>query len=84
MSAKEVKIYSTPTCSYCKLAKKFMDDNSIAYLDLDVAEDEKAREDMVSRSGQMGVPVIDVGGVNSPNTPMKNAKKCTTQGFTPT
>lgn len=62
MGAKEVKVYSTPTCPYCKLAKKFLEDNKIPYQDLNVAEDKAAREDIVSRSGQMGVPVIDIDG----------------------
>jgi glutaredoxin-like YruB-family protein len=62
MSAREVKVYSTPTCSYCKMVKKFLEDNSIPYQDLNVAEDKAALEDIVSRSGQMGVPVIDIDG----------------------
>ena len=62
MSAKEVKIYSTPTCSYCKMAKKFLEDNGVSYKDLNVADDITAREEMVSKSGQMGVPVVDIDG----------------------
>ncbi len=62
MSAKEVKVYSTPTCPYCKMAKKFLEDNGIEYQHLDVAEDKAAREEMISKSGQMGVPVIDIDG----------------------
>jgi glutaredoxin-like YruB-family protein len=62
MSDKEVKVYSTPACPYCKMVKKFLEDNSIPYNDLNVAEDKAALEDIVSRSGQMGVPVIDIDG----------------------
>jgi glutaredoxin 3 len=62
MSDKKVKVYSTPTCPYCKMAKKFLEDNSIPYQDLNVAEDRKALDDIVRRSGQMGVPVIDIDG----------------------
>lgn len=62
MSAKEVKVYSTPTCPNCKMVKKFLEDNNISYQNLNVAEDKTALEDMVSRSGQMGVPVIDIDG----------------------
>ena len=62
MSAKEVKVYSTPTCPYCKMTKKFLEDNSIKYQDLNVAEDKAAREEMINKSGQMGVPVIDING----------------------
>lgn len=60
MSTKEVKVYSTPTCPWCKRAKKFLEDNGIAYDDLDVAGDKEAREEMVRKSGQMAVPVIEV------------------------
>ena len=62
MSAKEVKVYSTPTCPYCKIVKKFLEDNSISYRDLNVAEDKAALDDIIKRSGQMGVPVIDIDG----------------------
>ena len=60
MSTKAVKVYSTPTCPWCKRAKKFLEDNGIAYDDLDVAGDKDAREEMVRKSGQMAVPVIEV------------------------
>lgn len=59
---KTVKIYSTPTCVYCKMAKEFFTKNNIAYQEFNVAEDEKAREEMVDKSGQLGVPVIDIDG----------------------
>lgn len=62
MSSKEVKVYSTPTCSWCTKVKSFLKDNGIAYKDMNVAEDRAAAEDMVKRSGQMGVPVIDIDG----------------------
>ena len=54
----KVTIYSTPTCVYCKMAKEFLTANNIEFEDHNVAEDEKARAEMVERSGQMGVPVI--------------------------
>ena len=62
MGAKEVKIYSTPTCPICKMAKGFLDANSIPYQDLNVAEDKKALEEMISKSGAMAVPVIEIDG----------------------
>lgn len=62
MSAKEVKVYSTPTCSWCVKVKQFLKENNIPYQDLNVAEDQTAAEDMIKRSGQMGVPVIDIDG----------------------
>lgn len=59
---KDVKLYSTPSCVFCKMAREFFQANDIAYQEYDVATDLKAREEMISRSGQFGVPVIDVGG----------------------
>ncbi len=59
---KTVKIYSTPTCVYCKMAKEFFKKNNVNYQELNVAEDEKAREEMIQKSGQLGVPVIDIDG----------------------
>jgi len=59
---KNVTIYSTPTCVYCKMAKEFFKSNNVEYKDMNVAEDEKAREEMVKKSQQMGVPVIDIEG----------------------
>jgi glutaredoxin-like YruB-family protein len=56
----KVTIYSTPTCPYCKMAKEFLDGKNIAYDDVDVAADTARAEEMVEKSGQMGVPVIVV------------------------
>jgi len=58
---KQVTIYTTPTCHYCHMAKEFFQENNIEYTEHDVAKDMKAREEMVQMSGQMGVPVIQVG-----------------------
>lgn len=57
-----VIIYTTPTCVYCKMAKDFFKKNAIAYEEKDVATDIAARETMLTKSGQMGVPVIEAGG----------------------
>lgn len=57
-----VKIYSTPACPWCKKAKDFFQANNVAFKDFDVAADDVARADMIKRSGQMGVPVIDIDG----------------------
>ena len=59
---KKVTIYSTPTCIYCNLAKEHFDEKGVKYEDFDVAADMEKREEMVDKSGQMGVPVIDIGG----------------------
>lgn len=57
-----VTLYSTPTCPYCHLAREYFKHNNIAYTDNDVAHDEIKREEMIEKSGQMGVPVIDIEG----------------------
>lgn len=57
-----VKIYSTPTCVYCKMAKEYFKANKVNYTEYDVAEDVGAREEMVNVSHQLGVPVIDIDG----------------------
>ncbi len=55
-----VTVYSTPTCPYCKMAKKFLSDHDVAYTDIDVAADDGAAQKMIEKSEQMGVPVIVV------------------------
>lgn len=59
---KDIKIYSTPTCHFCKLAKEFMNSHNIKYTEYNVATDLEKRKEMVEKSGQMGVPVIDIDG----------------------
>jgi glutaredoxin 3 len=58
MSEKVVKIYSTPTCPWCKRTKQFLDANGIKYQDMNVAEDKVARDEMVNKTHQLGVPTI--------------------------
>lgn len=57
-----VKIYSTKTCPYCEMAKLFFQRNNIKFEDIDVSNNEKAAKEMVEKSGQMAVPVIDIDG----------------------
>ena len=57
-----VKVYSTITCPYCVTLKEFFKEHNIEFEDIDVSQDEKAREEMVEKSGQMGVPVVDING----------------------
>ncbi len=59
---KKVIIYSTPTCPYCIRAKQFLKENNIDYLDFDVSGDQQKAEEMIQKSGQMGVPVLDIDG----------------------
>jgi glutaredoxin-like YruB-family protein len=60
---RKVIIYSTPTCPYCRMAKDFMKRHNVAFKEYDVSVDENARKEMMDKSDQMGVPVIDAGGV---------------------
>ncbi len=57
-----VTIYTTPTCVYCKMAKQLFNEHSIAYEEKNVAVDDAAAEEMIQKSRQMGVPVIDIDG----------------------
>jgi len=57
-----VIVFSTPTCTYCNLAKKYFREKKVRFRDVDVSRDPTAARDMQRRSGQMGVPVIDIGG----------------------
>jgi len=57
-----VKVYSTPMCPLCQAAKDFLKTNNIAFEEIDVSQDEKLAQEMILKSGQMGVPVIDIDG----------------------
>ena len=57
-----VTIYSTPTCPYCKKAKEYFKEHSVEFTDIDVSENTDKQKEMVDKSGQMAVPVIDIGG----------------------
>lgn len=57
-----ITIYSTPTCSFCNAAKQYLKSQDIEYTDIDVSQDIEAATQMVEKSGQMGVPVIDIDG----------------------
>ncbi len=58
---KSVTIYSTPTCHFCHMTKDFLTEKGIGYTEYNVAQDLEKRQEMIQRSGQMGVPVIFVG-----------------------
>jgi glutaredoxin 3 len=57
-----VTVYSTPTCPFCHKAKEYLSEKNIEFTDKNVAEDEAARDEMVTKSSQMSVPVLDVNG----------------------
>ncbi len=60
--AKSVLVYSTPTCPWCIRVKQFLKENNVEFQDFDVGSIEAAAQDMIKKSGQMGVPVIDIDG----------------------
>lgn len=60
MSTKKVVIYSTPWCGYCQLAKQFFANNQVEYTEHNVQDDVAKRQEMVDKSGQLGVPVIAI------------------------
>jgi len=62
MAQKKVSIYTTPTCPYCKQAKDYFKEKGIDFEEIDVATDAAKAQEMIEKSGQMGVPVLDIGG----------------------
>lgn len=59
--SKSIKIYTTPTCGYCRATKEFLREHDIAYTEIDVSSDRDKAKEMIEKSGQMGVPVIVLG-----------------------
>ena len=61
MADKKVKVYSTPTCPYCVTLKRFLEEKDVEFEEVNIAEDEEGLEEMKEKSGQTGVPVIEIG-----------------------
>lgn len=59
---KKVTIYTTPTCPYCKMAKEFFKEHGVKYTEVNVAADWDKAKQMIEKSGQSGVPVIEING----------------------
>lgn len=57
-----VIVYSTPSCPYCSMAKDFLRSKNVPFQDIDVSRDQNAAMEMIRKSGQNGVPVIDFNG----------------------
>jgi glutaredoxin-like YruB-family protein len=57
-----VKLFVTPVCPYCFTLKEFLKEHNIEFEEIDVTQDEKAREEMIKKSGQMGAPVVEIDG----------------------
>jgi len=60
--AKKVLIYTTNTCPYCQMTKEFFKENKIDYKEINVSNDQKAAKEMIDKSGQLGVPVVEIDG----------------------
>ena len=60
--AKKVTVYSTPSCPYCVMAEDFLKEHKVKFEHVDVSKNHERAEEMIEKSGQMGVPVIDVDG----------------------
>ena len=58
----KIKIYTTPSCVYCKMAKAYFTEHNTQYEELNVTNDARLQQEMIQKSGQMGVPVIDIDG----------------------
>jgi glutaredoxin 3 len=57
-----VTMYSTPTCGYCRMAKNYLKEKNVPFTEYNVATNSEKAQEMVRKSGQMGVPVLDVNG----------------------
>jgi len=58
----KIVVYSTPTCPYCVQVKEYFKQNDLEFIDYNVADDQTKAKEMVEKSGQMGVPVVDIDG----------------------
>ncbi len=58
----EVIVYGTDTCPWCHKTREFLKEHKVKFIDKNVGRDSKAAQEMIKKSGQMGVPVTDVGG----------------------
>ncbi len=57
-----VKVYTTPTCVYCITVKNFLKEKNVEFKEVDVSQDKEAADEMIKKTGQMGVPVIEIDG----------------------
>lgn len=57
-----IVVYSTPSCPYCTMAKEYLKERKLAFKEIDVSESEDAAQEMIAKSGQLGVPVLDIDG----------------------
>lgn len=65
---KQVTIYTTPTCGFCAMTKKYFQENQVTYTEKDVSKDAAVAQEMIEKSGQMGVPVVVIGDAGEKET----------------
>ncbi len=58
----KIRIFSTPSCPYCYTLKEYLKEHNLVFDDIDVSQDKTALDEMIDKSGQMSVPVVDIGG----------------------
>jgi len=58
----KIVVFSTPSCPYCDTLKEFLKENHIEFEEIDVSQDEKLKEEIIKKSGQMGVPIVEING----------------------
>jgi len=61
-SMPKVRLFVTPACPYCFTLKEFLKEKGIEFEEIDVSKDEKARDEMIKKSGKMEVPVVEIDG----------------------
>jgi glutaredoxin-like YruB-family protein len=57
-----VKVYTTPICPYCVTLKQYLKEHNIEFEEIDVSQDEKLKDEIIEKTGQLGVPIIDIDG----------------------
>ena len=62
MEEHEVIVYTTPSCPWCSAVKQYLEERGIPYTEVDVSQDQAAAMEMIRKSGQMGVPVVEIDG----------------------
>ncbi len=58
----EIKVYTTPYCAWCKLVKEWLKKNKLSFQELDISENDTYRDEVIEKSGQMAVPMVDIDG----------------------
>jgi len=57
-----VKVFTTPTCPTCFVLKQFLEEHKIDFKEIDVSQDEKSREEIIKKTGQMSTPIVEIDG----------------------